>query len=146
MADNNMRLTVSLPTRTVLETEADFILLRTAEGDMGILRGHEPCAVMLGYGALRVFTDKKPTDVLVILGGFATVVDNHVTVMTPLAGPPDKIEEIMAAHEKERAENKRLEHKSDLEMQRAETALRRTLVHMDVSAYSILKGNEEKPE
>lgn len=146
MAQKNVRLRVSMPTQTVLDTEVDFVLLRTLEGDMGILHGHEPSAVLLDYGLLKAFVDKKLTDALMLLGGFATVQENRVTVLTTLAGPPHKMKEIMAAREAERAQSKLLEQKSDVEMQRAETALRRALVQMDVSAYSIIKGNEETPE
>lgn len=146
MAKKNIRLTVSTPTRTVLEADVDFVLLRAANGDMGILHGHEPQAVQLDYGVLQAFVDKKPVDVLAVMGGFATVWENRVTVLTGLAEPPDKIEEAIAAREKERAENKLSNRKSDMEMQRAETALRHVLVNMDISAYSIIKGNQEKPE
>lgn len=146
MAEKNIRLTVSTPIRTVLETDVDFVLLRAATGDMGILHGHEPVAVQLDYGVLQAFTDKKPVSVLAVLGGFATVRENRVTVLTGLAEPPDKIEEAIAAREKERADNVISKRKLDMEMQRAETALRHALVHMDISAYSIIKGNQEKPE
>lgn len=146
MAEKNLRLTVLMPSQVVLDTEADFVLLRTSEGDMGILHGHEPSAIQLDYGVLRAFTSKKPTDILALLGGFAIVKDNHVTVMTSLAGPPDKIGDIITENEKQRSENQLLEQRSALEMQRVEAALRHTLVHMDISSYSIIKGNEEKTE
>lgn len=146
MAEKNLRLTVSTPARTVLDAEVDFVLLRTVDGDMGVLRDHEPAAVLLDSGVLRAFRDKKTTDTLAVLGGFATIVDNRVTVLTDLAEPPDKLEAVVAAREKERADSKLQERRSDFETQRAEAALRHTLVQMDVSSYSIIKGHEENPE
>lgn len=146
MADKTLRLRVLTPTRTVLDQEVDFVLLRTKEGDMGVLHGHEPSAVLLDIGVLRAYVDKKQTDILAVMGGFATVRDNQVTVMSDIAEPPDKIEAAIARRERERAENQLREQGADLEMRRAESALRRTLVQMDVSSYAIIKGKEEKPE
>lgn len=141
-----LRLTVSTPTRTVLDTDADLVLLRAAEGEMGILRGHEPCAVRLDTGLLRAYVNKRPVEILAVIGGFAMVRDDCVTVLTDFAEPPDRVEQALADRERERAENKRREHQFDKEMQRVEMALRHTLVQRDISAYSIIKGNEEKTE
>jgi hypothetical protein len=64
--------------------------------------------------------------------------------MSALADDPETIaqtaEGLMAA----RAANAQQERDSDLEVQMMETGLRRALVHMDVSSYSILKGKQEK--
>lgn len=146
MAKNNLHLSVSTPTRTVLEAEVDFVLLRTVEGDMGILHGHEPAAALLDYGVLHAYVDKKPVGILAVLGGFAVVDADRVTILTDLAESPDRIEETIAERKKELAESKRQEQRSDLEMQRAEAALRHALVNMDISSYSIIKGHEEKTE
>ena len=48
--------------------------------------------------------------------------------------------------EEERAVNKVMEQTLDLNMRRMELLIRHALVNMDVSAYSILKGNGEKSE
>lgn len=138
-----VHLTVSMPTRTVLDIEADYVLLRTPEGDMGVLHGHEPCAVMLEYGVLRAYQNKEATDIVAVLGGFATVQQNRVTVLTTLAEHPERIDEAIAELERQRAEDRAREQKSDLEIQRAETALRRTLVQMDLSPHAILKGQDD---
>lgn len=144
MADKRLRLTVLTPNRTVFDQNVDFVILRTAQGDMGILPGHEACSVLLGYGLLRAFEGKKQTDVLAVLEGFATVEDNRVVVLSTVAERPDKLEATMTKMEKERAENKLHEQAADLEVHRAEMALRRSLVHMDISSYSITKGHDEK--
>lgn len=146
MSDQSLRLRVLTPTHTVLDREVDFVLLRTKEGDMGVLHGHEPSAVLLDIGVLRAYVDKEQTELLAVMGGFATVRDNRVTVLSDIAEPPDKIEAAIARRERDRAENQKREQGADLEMRRAESALRRTLVQMDISSYSIIKGKEEKDE
>ena len=36
MAKNKLRLQIITPTRSVLDSEVDSVVLRTAEGDMGV--------------------------------------------------------------------------------------------------------------
>lgn len=138
-----VHLTVAMPTRTVLDIEVDYVLLRTPEGDMGVLHGHEPCAVMLEYGVLQTYQNRRVTDTLAVLGGFATIHDNQVAVLTSLAAQPDGIETAIAELQRQRTENQVLEEKSDLEIHRAETALRRTLVKMDLNPRSLLKRQDD---
>lgn len=128
------------PDRTVLEQEADFLVLRTVEGELGVLPGHEPCALMLDNGMLRVYEDKKQTASLVVLTGVATVEGDTVTVLSPLMERPDRIEALLADLERQREEKQKQEERSALEIHRAETALRRMLVEQDVSAYSVMRG------
>lgn len=137
-----VQLHVLTPTRTVLEETVDYVLLRTSEGDMGVLPGHAPCSVMLDYGVVRGFTGKQESSILAILGGFATVENNRVTVLSNLAEPPDQIDAVMAQIAADRAANQLEEQSANLEMSRAELALRRALVRMDISSYPVLKGQD----
>ena len=149
MASGKIQLALLMPDRTVCEKETEFVLLQTAEGDMGILHGHQPCAVLLRHGLLRLYDDKnskQPADVWAVVGGFATVRDNRVVVTTEMAALPEKLEETIQAMERAREQNRQREMKSDAEMHRLEKALRNMLVHMDVSSYSIIKGKEENSE
>lgn len=134
-------LRIMTPGRVVTQREVDFVVLRTVEGEMGFLPGHEACVAVLDYGVIRSYIDKRPVDVLAALGGFARMRDNELNVLTTVAEPPDQIDAALEAVAKQREANKLHELNSDLEIRRAENALRRTLVQMDVSAYSILKGN-----
>lgn len=138
-----LRLRVVTPEHTVLERDVDFVLLRTREGDMGVLHGHEPSAVRLDVGVLRAYLEKEEVAELAVMSGFATVGPDSVSVITGMAEAPDRIEAALEERERERLENRQREASADLEMQRAESALRRMLVQMDVSSYSILKGKEE---
>lgn len=146
MTQKKVLLTVLTPNRCVLEEYVDYAILRTVEGEFGVLPGHEPCSVLLDNGLLRAYVEKRQTAVLAIFGGFATVYDNKLVVLSTVAEHPEKIEEALAEMERERAENKINEQNADLEMHRMESALRHSLVHMDVSVYAIIKGLEEQPK
>jgi F-type H+-transporting ATPase subunit epsilon len=143
VADKKVHIKVITPGKVALEADTDFVLMRTAQGDMGVLPGHQPYSVILDYGVLRTFSQKQPEYILAVMGGFATIQDDAVVVLTPLAEPPERLDEALAEIATARAENKLKEQSANAEMHRAETALRQMLVNMDVSAYSILKGKDE---
>lgn len=147
MADKRLHLRAITPDRTVLEREVDYVILRTIDGDKGILPGHEPCSVLLDDGLMKVFEGKQQTDSLVVLRGMATVHQDTVTVLSPIAAPPDQLESLLEEMERQRLEKEQQEARSALEIQRAETALRRMLVGGgEVSAYSVTKGLDQESE
>ncbi len=138
MAKGRLHFAAVTPDRTVLEQDTDFVILRTREGDMGILPGHEPCCVELAEGIAKLYQGKEETGSLAVLGGFALVQDNRVTVLSPIAERPDRLEALLADLERQRQEKATQEKRSALEIHRAETALRRMLVHSEASPYSVM--------
>ena len=141
--DKKVRLKIYTPVRTVFDSDVDSVVIRTAEGDMGVLYGHEPCSVQLNYGVLRVFTGKKQSDTFAVMGGVASVYENQVIILSPVAERPDQLDNVLEEIAKERAANVLREQSSEAELQRAEMALRRALVHMDIPAHSVF-GELEK--
>ncbi|WRS26581.1 ATP synthase F1 subunit epsilon [Oscillospiraceae bacterium MB08-C2-2] len=142
MAERQILLKVLTPNRTVTEQAVDYVILRTTGGDMGVLPGHAPCLVQLDYGILRAFSDKKQVLTLAVLEGFATVSGTELVVLSSVADDPEHIEAAIQSIAQEREENLRHEQTANLEMHRLETALRHSLVSMDISSYSIIKGHE----
>jgi F-type H+-transporting ATPase subunit epsilon len=146
MTGKEIRLKILTPNKIVANRDLDFVLLRTVTGDMGILYGHEPCAMLLDVGMLKMYEGNTVIDTLAVLGGFAMVRDNQVVVTTELAEPPEMVQAVLARMEEEWKQNREKEQTTDLEMHRIEKALRNMLVHMDISSYSIIKGNEGNAE
>ncbi|MGI6403551.1 MAG: ATP synthase F1 subunit epsilon [Oscillospiraceae bacterium] len=142
MSANRLHFAAITPDRTVLEQEIDFVVLRTREGDMGILPGHEPCCVELAEGIAKLYQGQKQTDSLAVMGGFALVQDNRVTVLSAIAERPDRMEALLADLERQRQEKIKQEKRSALEIQRAETALRRMLVQSESNPYSAMTHPE----
>lgn len=83
MADR-LRLEVVTPRRTVLDLTADEVRLPGALGELGVLPGHTPLLTSLGTGPLTYFDAGHATR-MVIQGGFAEVLPDHVTVLATLA-------------------------------------------------------------
>ena len=129
------------PTRALYESECDMAILRSVEGEFGVLPGHESFTTILSPGKLRVFNEEKE-DLVAVLGGFVVIDDNKVTILSDQAELPEEIDLERAQAARERAENrlKGTATADDVNLKRAELALRRALVRIDISSYTLLKG------
>lgn len=127
MANNKLSLHIITPTRAVLNTEVDSVILRTLEGDMGVYYDHEPVVTLLDYGVLRYKMDGK-THKVTTMSGFAEVTEDKVVVLTDAAEREDEIDFGRATAAKERAQGRLSSQDSDIA--RAEIALRKSLVRL----------------
>lgn len=84
------------PERAVLDQSADFVALPMFDGELGVLPGRAPLIGRLGFGELRTVVGKTVHRYF-IDGGFAQVVGNVVTVLTPRAVPAEEINLASAA-------------------------------------------------
>ena len=82
------------------------IRLRTSIGDIGILHGHQPLTTTLDYGFLRIINGEDEIKAT-IFGGFASVDERGITVLSDAAEWPEEIDEERAIAAKERAENRK---------------------------------------
>lgn len=86
MATFNVK--VVTPTKVVVEQEADFLLVRTSEGDMGILANHFPLVAELADGQMKIRKDKREK-FFRIEGGFIEISNNQVTILANQAYPQE---------------------------------------------------------
>lgn len=82
--DKKVRCIVVTPERTVLDTTADFVAFPAFDGEVGVMPGRAPLVARLGAGELRMTTGGT-SQRYSIDGGFAQVVKNVVTILTPRA-------------------------------------------------------------
>ncbi|MCA9229950.1 MAG: ATP synthase F1 subunit epsilon [Planctomycetales bacterium] len=92
-----LRCIVVTPEETVLECEAEFVVLPLFDGEVGIAPLHSPMIGRLGFGELRIRSEDDTTRYYVD-GGFVQVADNLVSVLTNRAIESSKIDG-EAAHE-----------------------------------------------
>jgi len=97
-----MTLTVRViaPDKTVWDAEAEEIVLPSTTGQLGILSGHAPLLTALDTGVMRIRAGKNQNwQAIALLGGFAEVDDNEVTILVNSAerGDTINIEEARAA-------------------------------------------------
>lgn len=72
------------PEATVWSGEANFVLARTTEGEIGIMADHEPLMAALATGVVVVENGNVQTNIGVH-GGFLQVLRNQVTLLTDRA-------------------------------------------------------------
>lgn len=96
-----MTLTVRVvaPDKTVWDSNAEEIILPSTTGQLGILTGHAPLLTALDIGVMRVRQDKNWVPIA-LMGGFAEVENNEVTILVNGAERSDAInlEEARAAY------------------------------------------------
>ncbi|HEY9603656.1 MAG TPA: ATP synthase F1 subunit epsilon [Allocoleopsis sp.] len=88
-----MTLTVRViaPDKTVWDSEAEEVILPSTTGQLGILTGHAPLLSALDIGVMRVRPGKQWV-AIALMGGFAEVENNEVTILVNGAERGDKID------------------------------------------------------
>lgn len=88
-----MALTVRViaPDKTVWDADAEEVILPSTTGQLGILGGHAPLLTALDTGVMRVREDKNWL-AIALMGGFAEVENNEVTILVNGAERGDSID------------------------------------------------------
>ncbi len=142
MAENNrksLQLCIVTPTNMLFDEEVDMVIMRTQEGDLGVLAGHEPLTTSLGYGVMKAVRGEQEI-LFSVLGGFVEVGPQKVTVLSDAAERPEQIDVNRAQSAKERAERMLRSQSDDVDTKRASLALRRALVRIEASSYPLIGG------
>jgi len=127
-----IRLQVVTPERVVLEDEADIVIARGAEGDLGILHGHEPLITPLDIGELMYRKDGTE-NIVAVLGGFLEVRPDKVIVLADVAERSEDIDEQRAQAARDRAEAEVREKQGTEMAATAEASLQRALLRIRVA-------------
>lgn len=133
MADEkNFKLKIIAPERVFYEGEASFLELVTSEGEVGIYKNHIPMTMVLVPGIVRI-TEGDEVKIAALHSGFVEVLQDSITILAEIAEWPDEIDINRAKEAKIRAE-RRLEMKDpNININRAEIALKKSLVRIEVA-------------
>nr|YP_010386001.1 ATP synthase CF1 epsilon subunit [Pterothamnion plumula]UPO65071.1 ATP synthase CF1 epsilon subunit [Pterothamnion plumula] len=85
-----LQIRVIAPDQIVWDANAEEIILPSSTGQLGILTGHIPLLTALDIGVMRVRIEKD-WQPIILLGGFAEVDNNNITI---LVNGAEKISEI----------------------------------------------------
>ncbi len=88
------------------EGDALSVIARTVEGDLGVLPGHEPFLAVLVPCAAEVLTADGHREVVAVDGGFVSVADNRVSLLSQFAKVAREIDLNAAEHELAAAERR----------------------------------------
>lgn len=75
-----LKIRVIAPDRTVWNADAEEVILPSSTGQLGILTGHIPLLTALDIGVMRVRVEKDWIPI-VLLGGFAEIENNVITIL-----------------------------------------------------------------
>lgn len=130
---STIRVNVVTPDGKVYDGDVDMVVVRTVEGELGILPKHIPLVAPLTVGAVRLKKGNSEEQVAVS-GGFVEVRPDQVTILAEAAELPSAIDVDRARAAKERAEGRLNSTKQDaVDFKRAELALKRAINRLDVT-------------
>ncbi len=128
---NKFNLKVVSPSRFVFDDEVEMAIMRSTEGDFAVLKGHENLTTILAVGVLKAVNDGQTTE-MALLGGFVEVSENGVTILTDACELPEEIDAARAEKARDRALERIKANQADMDIKRAELALQRALVRLEV--------------
>ena len=137
-----MTVQVITPNGICYDHHAQFVLLSTVEGELGVLPNMIPTIASLKIDELKVrrIDDEDHVDWISINGGVAEVYHNVVTIVADSAERERDIDVTRAERAKRRAEAELEEAKNQHDVdaaKRAEVALHRALNRLNVSSHRL---------
>lgn len=123
-----LKLEVVTPVRVVVRREVDVVVAPGTEGELGVLAGHAAFLTGIVPGELR-FGAGSERESLAVTTGFLEVFDNKVSVLVDAAERAGEIDIQRARRAAERARGRLAQdaRKDNIDLLRAESALKRAL-------------------
>ena len=123
------KLEIITPDKTFYQGEAQMVELTTTEGQIGVYARHIPLTAIVAPGILKIHEGSEVKRAT-LMAGFIQVMPEQVTIMAEVAEWPEEIDEKRAQEAKGRAEKRLAGGGAELDVSRAELALKRALVRL----------------
>ena len=125
------RLTVMTPEKTFFDGETTQVIVRTTEGDIGILANHTTLVASLPSGPMRIMLDNG-WRAAAVSAGLIKVGGNEVHIFADAVEWADEIDVEWAKRSEENAKQRLSSKKSDRDFELAELKLKRALNRLSV--------------
>ena len=132
-ADNLFDLKIITPDRVFYSGKASFLELNTVEGEIGIYKNHIPMTTVLEPGIATITEDGGNNKEAALHTGFMEILGDRITILAEIAEWPDEIDRNRAQEAKIRAERRLQNDKSNINITRAELALHKALVRIELA-------------
>lgn len=109
----------------------ESVVLPTLSGEMGVLPGHIPMVVQLGFGSLR-YKENNTENEFAVLGGFAEIMREEVNIFAEGADLVDEIDEEEEKQKIKRAKESLSRKDADIDFELAELEIKQALTRMKV--------------
>ena len=127
-----IKLDIVTAEQLVYSDDVDIVVAPGIDGELAVLPHHAPLMTMLQPGELRVRKSGEEL-FMAITGGFLEVRPDRVTILADAAERAEDIDAARAEEAKRRAEERLSGKISEGDMDRAEAALRRSLLRLRVA-------------
>ncbi|MDA1476679.1 F0F1 ATP synthase subunit epsilon [Bacillus changyiensis] len=127
-----IKVNIVTPDGPVYEDDIEMVSVRAESGELGILPGHIPTVAPLKIAAVRLKKDGE-TELVAVSGGIVEVRPDHVTILAQTAETSEEIDKQRALEAKHRAEERLKKHTPDVDLMRAELALRRAINRLEIT-------------
>ena len=124
-------LEIITPRGIYLSEEVDSLTIKLTSGYRTFLAGHMPLIGSLAYAPMHLVKNGKLEN-FAIHGGAINVTKEKVTVVCNAIEKADEIDKDRALAAKERAEKRLAEKDPNIDLKRAELALQRSLIILEV--------------
>lgn len=126
------QLQIISPNRIFYDGQVSMVEMNTGEGQIGVYARHLPITTTLEPGIVRIHEADSVREAAVH-AGFAVILQDKVTLMAEVAEWPEEIDVNRAEEAKIRAERRLSMNEPNLDVARAELALRRSLTRIELS-------------
>ena len=124
-------LEIITPRGIYLTEEVESLTIKLTSGYRTFLAGHIPLIGSLAYAPMHLVKDGKIEE-YAIHGGAINVTKEKVSVVCNAIESKDEIDEERALAAKERAEKRLKENDPNIDLKRAQLALQRSLIRLEV--------------
>ena len=98
-----LRVELVSPERVVYEGEAELVIARTTDGEIGFQPGHVPFVGNLVSSVIRIALSDGEVQRIAVHSGFVEVSDNHVALLSDVAELAEDIDTDRAKNALDRA-------------------------------------------
>ncbi len=126
------KVEIITPDRVFYTGETDFLEFSTAAGDIGVYKNHIPTTTVLAPGIVSIHNGDE-IKLAAVHAGFAEILNDKVTLLAEVAEWPEEIDVSRAEAARDRAEAHLANRNENTDVRRAEFALRKALVRIDIA-------------
>lgn len=125
-------LEILTPLRKFFSGDVEEIVLKTLDGEMGVLKGHIPMVVAVDIGPIRILRNGEWLTAA-LSSGFMEITRDKTVILVDTAEWPHEIDINRALAAKRRAEERLHQKMSQVEHLRSQAALARATVRLKVT-------------
>ena len=130
--DKSFHLEIVSPDRIFYEGPASMLEITTTEGEIGILKGHIPLTAMIKPCIANIKNGEESRQAAVH-DGFIEILQDKVVVLSESCEWPEEIDLNRAKEAQIRAERRLKSHEAGINVARAELALRKSLIRIELA-------------